>query len=163
MQNSLAMGEHTVYLQITETESTFTFKQPGITKVTLPVGFGLVSNAYFKHTPPTYSEIEYAINFIEDEIEKIVPMIPVDGFRLVSETPFIKGMASLAGVSDSDEMILSRDSLECLFGLYAEIAMGKRPSAYEPDISPKFYAQLLMLREFMHHLKFAQITTTPTW
>ena len=55
-------------------------------------------------------------------------------------------------------MVLSRDALEYVFGQYAEIAMGRPPRPHESDISPRFYAQMLILREYLHHLGFEQVT-----
>jgi len=149
---------HTVFLQIDENESSFCLASSGIVTLTLPVGFAAIGDRYFKHTPPTYDEVEYAINFIEDEIEKIAPMIPRSGCHLVTDTPFVRNIAQLCGVDTSPEMPLSRDTLEYVFGQYAEIAMGRPPRPYESDISPRFYAQLLILREYLHHLLFDHVT-----
>ena len=80
------------------------------------------------------------INFIEDEIEKIAPMIPRSGCHLVTDTSFVRNIAQLCGVETSQEMLLSRDTLESVFGQYAEIAMGRPPLPHESDISPRFYA-----------------------
>jgi len=145
-----------ILMQINETESSFLLGK-NKSLITLPVGFELISTRYFKHTPPTYDDIEYAINYIEDEIEKVVPKIPASGFSLTTDMDFIRHIAILSGLPDSAEINFKRDDLERLFGQYAEIAMGRHPYPYESDISPKFYAQLLIFREFMHHLKFDHV------
>jgi len=147
-----------IFLQIHERESSFYFKNSDTITITLPVGFEAISERYFKHTPPTYDEVEYAINFIEDEIEKVAPKIARKGFHLVTDTPYIRNVAQLCGVETSPEMVLSRDALEYVFGQYAEIAMGRPPRPHESDISPRFYAQMLILREYLHHLGFEQVT-----
>jgi len=149
-------ASHTIIMRIDETDSSFLLSHTQ-SLITLPVGFEFISTRYFKHTPPTYDDIEYAINYIEDEIEKVVPNIPVDGFRLITDMDFIRHLAILSGLKDSEEIYFKRDDLEFLFGQYAEIAVGRRPCPHEPDISPRFYAQLLILREFMHHLKFDHV------
>jgi len=149
-------SSRTILMRINETESSFLLSQ-NQSLITLPVGFELISSRYFKHTPPTYDDIEYAINYIEDEIEKIVPKIPVEGFSLTTDIDFIRHIAILSGLNDCVEINFKRDDLEYLFGQYAEIAMGRPPRPHEPDISPKFYAQLLIFREFMHHLKFDHV------
>lgn len=64
--------------------------------VFLPVGFDLVSLRYFKHSPPTYDDIEYAINYIEDEIERVAKKVPYDGYSLVTDQPFIQDLAKLS-------------------------------------------------------------------
>lgn len=126
------------------------------TEISIPVGFKYISDRYFKHTPPTPAEIEYAINEIEDEIEKIVPKLA--GYETVYNSDgFIVHLALLSKVDDALVMVLSRDCLESVFGQYAEISMGRPASSAESDISPLFYAQILLIREFMHHLKFNQL------
>ena len=147
-----------IFMRILENESCFCFRNKETITVTLPVGSDLISTRYFKHTPPTYDEIEYAINYIEDEIEKAARSIPADNHPLVTDSSYIREIARLCGVEYSTAMHLSRDALEYLFGQYAEIAMGRPPRRHESDISPRFYAQLLIFREFMHHLKFDHVT-----
>jgi len=148
---------NTVFMQIRENESVFCFKKDDPILISVPVGFELISSRYFKHTPPTYDDIEYAINYIEDEIEKVVPIIPMNEHHLVTNISFIREIAHLCGIEYQDDMRLPRDELEHLFGQYAEIAMGRQPGPHETDISQRFYAQLLIFREFMHHLKFEEI------
>lgn len=145
-----------VILTIDQTTSLFR-SEPDALVITLPVGYELVASRYFRHTPPNYDDIEYAINYIEDEIEKVVRQIPAVNAELVTEVGFIRRIALLCGCPDEPHIHLGRDVLERLFGRYAEIAVGRPPRADETDVSPMFYAQLLIFREFMHHLKFEQI------
>ncbi len=67
-------------------------------------------------------------------------------------------LALLAGVPEAPEMVLSRDALERVFARLAAVTLG-RPAAQEgiPD-DAAFAASLLILREFMHHLKFSAVT-----
>ena len=145
-----------ILMNIGEIQSSFHKKNANET-IFLPVGYSLICSKYFKHTPPTYDEIEYAINDIEDEIEKVVSKIPASDVTLVTHDAFIRKVALLGGCVDAPEMQLQRDDLEYLFGQYAEIVMGRPPRPHETDISPQFYAQLLIFREFMHHFKFDRI------
>lgn len=146
-----------VLMQIGETESQFSFVDHTLNVMTLPIGYRGISERYFKHTPPTYDEIEYAINDIEDEIERVAKHIPHDGYHLVTDTAYIKTIAKLTRFDDTVPTMLSRDEMERLFGEYAEIVTGRPARSYEPDISPLFYAQLLIFREYMHHLKFTHV------
>ena len=145
-----------VFLTIDENESLFELRDGLQTEISIPVGFKNISDRYFKHTPPTPAEIEYAINEIEDEIEKIVPKLA--GYETIyNRDDFIIHLAQLSQVDDAPVMAFLRDRLELVFGQYAEISMGRPPSSVESDISPLFYAQILLIREFMHHLKFNQL------
>ncbi len=137
--------------------------------ITLPVGYELISSRYFRHSPPTYDDIEYAINYIEDEIERVAKDIPYDGYSLETDVGFIRNLARLSlsvpGLNGDDDSITAaeqpqrfyRDDLERLFGRYAEIAAGRPAQSDEPDTSSVFFAQLLIFREYMHHLKFGYI------
>ncbi len=145
-----------ILMRINETESSFRFAQSEDV-VIVPIGYDLISTRYFRHTPPTYDDIEYAINYIEDEIEKAAAHIPSDGFYLATDMKFIRHLAVLSGLEEGEEINFKREELERLFGQYAEIAMGRHPYPDETDISTKFYAQLLIFREYMHHLKFERV------
>lgn len=96
-----AVHPNTVFMQIHESKLFFCFKNSDTITVTLPVGFDFISNRYFKHSPPTYDDIEYAINYIEDEIEKVVPVIPMNGYHLVTNASFIREIAHLCGLEYS--------------------------------------------------------------
>jgi hypothetical protein len=154
--NHHASNSAVVLLTIDENESLFELRSDVQAVVSIPVGYKNISDRYFKHTPPTPAEIEYAINEIEDEIEKIVPKLA--GYQHVyNRDDFIIRLAHLSKVDDALVMAFSRDRLESVFGQYAEISMGRPPSSTESDVSPLFYAQILLIREFMHHLKFDQL------
>ena len=146
-----------ILMLIDKSESFFYFLDESEQFISLPVGYEDISHRFFKHTPPTPDDIEYAINYIEDEIERVVPGIP-SNYALYNANDFIRQIASLCGIKTSTAMSLTRDQLEYLFGQYAEISMGRPARSNEADISPLFYAQLLIFREFMHHLKFASVT-----
>lgn len=148
--------ESVVFLSITENETTFQFCNNGDMAISIPVGFDNISQRYFHHTPPTPAEIEYAINEIEDELETIVPKL-VRYHIVYNSDAFILHLAQRLQIEAASVMTLSRDRLELVFGQYAEISMGRPPSANELDISPTFYAQILIIREIMHHLKFEQL------
>jgi len=155
MQNTLTMtiGAEKSVFQIDGTP------QP----VTLPVGYDLISSRYFHHSPPTYDGLEYAINYIEDEIERAAKKIPYEGYELVSHTDFIRTIALLSGTvtgldkSGETTARFLREDMERLFGQYAEIVAGRPAQIDEPDTSATFYAQLLIFREYMHHLKFEYV------
>ena len=151
-----ANSDKIILMTIDTDESVFYFHTDNEITISIPVGYQLISERFFKHTPPTPDDIEFAINYIEDEIERIIPKIPQD-VVLYNANSFIKHIASLCGAETDAVMILMRDQLEYLFGQYAEISMGRPARASETDTTPLFYAQLLIFREFMHHMKFPSV------
>lgn len=146
----------TILMMIDADESVFYFHKDAEISISIPVGYQFISERFFKHTPPTPDDIEFAINYIEDEIERIVPKIPQD-VVLYNANSFIQHIAFLCGVETGAVMILMRDQLEYLFGQYAEISMGRPARDLETEATPLFYAQLLIFREFMHHMKFPSL------
>lgn len=119
----------------------------------IPIGFNTISTKFFKNSPPLYDEIEYAINYIEDEIEKLVKKLP-SSYSIFSSDSFVIEFGLMCGIVIEDVKIFEKDKLEYLFGQYAEVSVGKVPQSFQRDLSPIFYSKLLILREYMHHLKF---------
>ena len=74
---------NSILMVIDKSASFFYFIDGGEQLISLPVGYEDISARFFRHTPPTPDDIEYAINYIEDEIEKVVPKIPHTFFYVV--------------------------------------------------------------------------------
>jgi exopolyphosphatase/pppGpp-phosphohydrolase len=127
----------------------------------LTLGSQLTSVGYFRHTPPTPDEMETAIMVVEDEIIRIRHDIPASA-ALFSTDNDIRALARIAGVAENEVMTLSLDAVERTFDRLALVING-RPAHFEglPD-GNDFAATLLILREFMHHLQFAEITVQGT-
>ncbi|MFM2480492.1 hypothetical protein [Celerinatantimonas sp. YJH-8] len=124
----------------------------------IPVGYELISTRFFKHTPPTPDELEYAINYIEDEYEKLFPKINHQSVLYTTDLA-IRHIAELCYIPGQSVVRLPRESMESLFGLFAEVMLG-RPSEFDAaDTSAVGYAQLLILRECLYHLKFDHISS----
>lgn len=124
-----------------------------------PIGYDLVDKKFFRNSPPKENEIEYAINYIEDEIEKIVPKLPKD-FILYIDNDFMVDIAKLVGIDFFDILDIldiKTPSLEFLFGKYAEVSQGAVPMPFQKDISSLFYSKLLIIREYTHHLKLQNL------
>ena len=128
--------------------------------IALAIGARKTSDDFFRHNPPTPLELENAIMTVEDEVARARAII-VDGLRLITRDAGIREIALIAGLSDQPELTLSLEVMEKTFDRLASVSLG-RPAAHEglPD-STAFAATLLILREFMHHLKFASLTVKP--
>lgn len=135
----------------------------------LPVGYRQIRETHYRHTPPTPDDIEFAINQIEDEIEKIVPLInsqsrftsldePLQTIALLATQPRLIEMATLTALPfPVAGLTLTREQMEALFNEYALLSMG-RPITDQPfALDREFYAKLLIFRELMHHLQFSHI------
>jgi exopolyphosphatase/pppGpp-phosphohydrolase len=127
----------------------------------LPLGQERTARDYFKTTPPTALAMEHAIEGVENVVMPLHKLIPRDA-QLFSQDTAMREIAVLAGVPVQARMVLSLDAMERLFDRLALLVQGTPASQLGLPASNRFAATLLVLREFMHHLQFAQITVLQT-
>ena len=132
--------------------------EPAATLV-LVIGAQKTAGDFFRHSPPTPLELENAIAAVEDEVTRAVTVLP-GASTLYCSGAAVREIATLAGVAPGEtgaRVNLVLDAMEQTFNRLAAVAEG-RPAIQEglPD-SPEFAAALLILREFMHHLRFASV------
>lgn len=123
----------------------------------LAIGSQRTAAEFFLHTPPIPGEIERAIQHVEDEVSRAREMIaghPV----LVTSDASIREIAHIAGNHAASEETLSIEDVERVFSLLAGHAQGRPASSAGIPGSTTFAATILILREFMHHLRFASIS-----
>ena len=107
---------------------------------------GTGAAALFRHDPPTPLEIENAIEVVEDEIARVHAQVP-RGSRLYTRDAMVRDIALAAGVPPGPEMTLAIEAVEQAFALLPRHSGGKERAAV-----------LLILRELMHHLGFAEVS-----
>lgn len=127
------------------------------TMLTLAIGSRKTAADYFKHNPPAPEELEQAIAAVEDEVMRARTR-HTQGSRLFTTDAAIREIALLAGIPEQPECILALDAMERLFGRLAAVTLGRSASQEGIPDSSAFAATLLILREFMQHLKFLSIT-----
>lgn len=125
--------------------------------VFLAIGSHATAAAFFKHDPPTPGEMENAIMAVEDAVVQLRPLISA-GSVLYTTDPAIREIALIAGAGDQPDIRLGVEATEQTFERLAAITLGRPASQDSIPTTPTFAATLLILREFMHHLKFASIT-----
>jgi exopolyphosphatase/pppGpp-phosphohydrolase len=122
----------------------------------LAMGSRKTAADFFLHTPPSPGEIENAIMRVEDEITYVRKM--VTGYSmLVTIDTSIREIALISGIHAGPAMQLPVDDVEQTFSLLASYSLGRPASIAGIPGDHEFAATLLILREFMHHLKFASI------
>ena len=129
------------------------------TVLLLAIGSHRTSARFFMHTPPTPGEIENAIMQVEDEVTRAREMIAGHSTLLTLDTS-IREIAHIASGRDISTLQLSIDAVEQVFSLLASYSLGRPVSGSDISGNPAFAATLLILREFMHHLRFSSITVT---
>jgi exopolyphosphatase/pppGpp-phosphohydrolase len=122
----------------------------------LPIGSGRTAAEFFIHTPPTPGEIENAIVKVEDEITRAREMI-VGYPTLVTSDTSVREIAQIANGQKWSTQQISIEAVEQVFELLARHSQGRPASIAGIPDSLAFAASLLILREFMHHLKFTSI------
>lgn len=130
--------------------------QPPVMR-TIDIGVESIARNWFKHEPPTALELERAIEVIEDALERLRDLI-ADDLRLLSEDKGVLEIAAFAVAPDQVASPLNRELVEQTFGRLADIVQGRPASIERLPESRFFAARLLILREFMHHMKFDKIT-----
>ena len=123
----------------------------------LDIGAHKTARQFFKRGPPTPLEMEHAIATVEDEVIRAVPVL-APGTALLCADALVREVALLAGLAPGECMVMPLDAMERVFERLAAVAEG-RPAVREglPQ-GTDFAAALLILREFMHHLRFGAIT-----
>ena len=120
--------------------------------VQLALGSALTAEAFFRHDPPTPTELESAIDGVEDEVMRVRQRLPGDAV-LQAHGAALREVADAAGVSDA----LTLDAVEQLFQRLASASLGNPVARHGLPAGKRFVATLLILREFMHHLGFTAV------
>jgi len=127
--------------------------------LTLAIGSQKTATEFFMHAPPSPREIENAIMQVEDEITRAREMIA--GYSiLVTSDPYTREIVHVASGHAGSAMQLTIDAVEQVFSLLASHSLGRPASSAGISADPAFAAALLILREFMHHLRFLAIHVT---
>ncbi len=127
------------------------------TVLLLAIGSSKTAADYFRHTPPTAGELEYAIMVVEDEVTRL-RAITATASKLYTSDATIREIALVSGVADQPELQASIEAIEQSFDRLAALTMGRPASSAGIPTDMAFAATLLILREFMHHLQFTSIT-----
>lgn len=124
----------------------------------LDIGALKTTREYFKHIPPTPSEVENAIQVVEDTVMPLHKLL-IPTTRLYTLDASVTEIARLTVYSDSKEGVkLERADMESVFNRLAAIITGRPASQDILPTSGSFASTILILREVMHHLGFMEIT-----
>ncbi len=123
----------------------------------LDMGAQKTARQFFKRSPPTPLEMEHAIATVEDEVIRAVPLLP-PGTALLCSDVLVREVALLAGLAPGERMAMPLDAMERVFERLAAVAEGRPVVREGLPQGTDFAAALLILREFMHHLRFGAIT-----
>ena len=121
-----------------------------------PLGSERTAREFFKTTPPTPLAMEHAIQVVEDVVMPLRADIPGQA-SLFGEGSLLREIALLAGADTVEPTRLTLEAMERLFNRLSAVVEGSPAAQQGMPESNSFAAGLLILREFMHHMRFAHI------
>jgi exopolyphosphatase/pppGpp-phosphohydrolase len=125
----------------------------------LALGSNKTATEFYLHTPPTPGEMEIAIMQVEDEVTRAREMIA--GYStLFTMDESIREIAHVASGHAGSSLQLHIDSVEQIFSILVSHTSGRTVIRSDIPGSTAFATTLLILREFMHHMKFSSISIT---
>ncbi|TWI08196.1 hypothetical protein [Aerolutibacter ruishenii] len=154
MTNRLHIGEHQTSIQVDDGPG-----EPDT--VVLPLGALALARRHFHHQPPTATELELAIEAVEDALMPLVPRLRGPGTLLTSDDESI-ALAAFAGRPTHAAVELDLDTVERQFNRLADVANGRPASSEGLPPRATFAAHLLILRELMHHAARRSLTVVAT-
>lgn len=122
-----------------------------------PLGVDSLVRQSLRHEPPRPIELEHAIELTEEAVMPLAAQFAGSaglilqglGASLIAHSLETGGIARTA---------LTLDEVEALFNRLVSVSQGRPASQETLPTDARFFAAMLMLREFMHHLHFTQVT-----
>jgi len=125
----------------------------------MSIGFERTAREHFRTEPPTALAMENAIVTVEDAVMPLRAVLPREA-RLFTQDTALREIAKVAGTKG--DAALSLEAMERCFDNLSAVVMGAQAARLGLPASNEFAANLLILREFMHHLQFAQMEWVAT-
>jgi hypothetical protein len=131
------------------------------TVVQVPVGTHQLGAGPFRHTPPTPLELEHAIEAVENVVMPLSKVLPA-GTALHTADAHGHTLAALLHPGKLTTTTVSIDGVERVFNQLVAVSEGRPVASSGLPDDPAFAAWMLILREFMHHLRFTGLTVSAT-
>lgn len=122
-----------------------------------PLGVDSLVRQSLRHEPPRPIELEHAIELTEEAVMPLAAQFAGSSALILQGlgTSLIASSLKTSGIAQA---ALTLDEVEVLFNRLVSVSQGRPASQESLPTDARFFAALLMLREFMHHLHFAQVT-----
>jgi hypothetical protein len=126
--------------------------------VELDIGLAQLGRGPFRHRPPSALELESAIAYVEDAVMPLAKVLP-PSTKLVSSDAIASRLLALSqGAPGPAAGVLTLQQVEHVFGELAAVSLGRPSSSSGVPTDGPFVSWVLVLREFMHHLGFGEIS-----
>lgn len=120
------------------------------------LGIDSLAAAYLRAPRPGEAAIEAAITEVEERVMPLRALLPA-GSRCVTQDARVARIARALGLPAGPWVTLATDTVEQGFNRWVSVALGRPATQETLPTTPEFAASLLILRECLHHLGFAQI------
>jgi hypothetical protein len=117
---------------------------------------GLVRQC-INHEPAWPIELEHAIDLTEEAVMPLAPKF-ADAHELVLQGPGGSLIATTLQACGISQPVLTLDEVEALFNRLVAVSQGRPANQETLPTNVRFVGALLILREFMHHLRIAVVT-----
>lgn len=125
--------------------------------VELGIGLAQLGRGPFRRQPPSGLELEAAIAFVEDAVMPLAKVLP-PSTKLVSSDEIASRLLTVAQGGGQPTGVLTLQQVEHVFGELAAVSQGRPASSSGVPTDGPFVSYVLILREFMHHLAFGDIS-----
>jgi hypothetical protein len=142
--------------QIRMEDQRTTFSRDGAPDLVVAAGARGIAERLFRHDPPTPGEIEHAIDTVEDALAATGLRHAARG-DLLARDPRLHALLGLQAAGER----ATRDEVEERFQRLALTALGQPGLAAGLQPGTLAAAELLILRECMHHLGFEGVVHAP--
>lgn len=136
---SFSIGENTVHFTLPD--------------ISLPMGYSVLSQQFFRREIPSAYDVEMAIATIEDHIQATPQLHHNIASEFDCADEGLKQIARLAGAGD----VISQSQIEQVFNRVADIISGSPKRAEEYPDDHNILSYLLIVRELSHHLNIQKI------
>jgi exopolyphosphatase/pppGpp-phosphohydrolase len=124
----------------------------------LGIGVQQLGRGPFRHEPPSEMELESAIAFVEDAVMPLAKVLPSKTRLASSDAIASRLLASARSDPHQPAGLLTLAQVEHVFNQLVAVSLGRPASSSGVPTDASFVAYVLVLREFMHHLAFAEIS-----
>lgn len=121
----------------------------------VPLSADALVRQCLRHEPPWPIELEHAIELTEDAVMPLAAQFAGSAGLILQGVgaALIAHRLASAGIAQT---ALNLDEVEALFNRLVSVSQGRPPAQETLPTDARFFAAMLILREFMHHLNFAQ-------
>jgi hypothetical protein len=141
-------------LRIGERQTEVSVEAPQAHRWQLTIGTQEIGGGPFRQQPPSPPELENAIATVEDAVMPLARLLPVDTLLVSADEGARRLRDAVPGAGDS----LALAQVEQLFDQLAAVLLGRPAASAGVPTDAPFFAYVLILREFMHHLGFDTLT-----